>query len=54
MLFGTVDFSHWPDFLPVRLSDRVLRERNAGSVWEFFAAPVVSFVMLLMPEFWRR
>ena len=93
--FGTVDFSHWPDFLPVllifisfvggcggstaggmkvirihvlaqmglrevrrlihprallpvRLGGRVLRERTLESVWGFFAAYVLSFVVLML------
>ncbi len=93
--FGTVDFSHWPDFLPVllifisfvggcggstaggmkvlrvmvlaqiglrevkrlihpralipvRLGGRVLRERTLEAVWGFFAAYVISFVVLML------
>ncbi|HEB96519.1 MAG TPA: potassium transporter [Sedimenticola thiotaurini] len=93
--FGTVDFSRWPDFLPVllifisfvggcggstaggmkvirvhvlaqmglrevrrlihprallpvRLGGRVLRERTLESVWGFFAAYVLSFVVLML------
>lgn len=93
--FGTVDFSHWPDFLPVllifisfvggcggstaggikvirvyilaqmglrevrrlihpralipiRFGERVLRERTLEAVWGFFAAYVLSFVVLML------
>ena len=93
--FGTVDFSRWPDFLPVllifisfvggcggstaggmkvlrimvlaqiglrevkrlihpralipvRLGGRVLRERTLEAVWGFFAAYVLSFVILML------
>ncbi len=93
--FGTVDFSHWPDFLPVllilisfvggcggstaggmkvmriivlaqmglrevrrlihprallpiRMGGRVLRERTLEGVWGFFAAYVISFVVLML------